>query len=202
MIRLTITEELHKRAEDTAQDIPSFKMSHRGGPEANIIGCLGEYIIEDWMRSNDIFFNDEREETTHDYRLLNGETFDVKTKDRTFPMRRTYACSISDYNAEHQRPKYYFFVSLQRDDPKKDKKDKKNIENHENNDIRRFHTAFIVGGVRRSYFKKHSVGWKVGQIDPSNNWPVGMDCHNLDANKVQSPQNVIKKLKEISPANN
>ena len=188
MIEIKITEEMHKRAEETAKDIPSFKLSYRGGLEANVIGCLGEYIVEDWLRLNNILFQDERGETTHDYRLLNNRTFDVKTKDRTCPMQQSYACTVSDYNAEHQQPDYYIFVSLQRE------------KNNKTNDIRRFHTAFIVGGVKRNYFKKHSLGWKIGQIDPSNNWPVKFDCHNLLANNITSAIDVIEILKVKSPA--
>lgn len=198
MITIKITEEMHRRAEERSQNIPPYKLSYRGGAEANAIGCLGEHIIEDWLNKNNIPFQDERNETTHDYRFGDGKTFDVKTKDRTVPMRSSYDCTTSDYNAEHQKPYYYLFVSLQRDDPIKNLKNIKNIELHNNNDIRRFHTAFIIGGVKRRYFNKHSIGWKKGQIDPSNNWPVRFDCHNLHANQIVPPNEVIKKLKSLN----
>lgn len=185
MITLNITEEMHSQAIEAAKNLPIYDLSYRGGG-ANEIGCLGEAIVESWLKFNKIWYSNETDQTTHDYSLKNGQTFEVKTKDRTVPMKANYECTIPDYNSEHQNPDFYIFVSIQR--------------NKENNstDIRRFHTAYIVGGVNKEYFKSNSKEWKKGEIDLSNDMTIKFDCHNIAANLLAKPDKVIEKLKHIS----
>jgi hypothetical protein len=123
-----IPEHVYKEAEIRAKNQRVFTKSHRKD-EANGVGCLGEVIAECWMKHHDIPFSPELEKTTHDYVVGNNLTIDVKTKDRTVKPKFDYDNSAPLYNHTHQRPDYFFFISLERD---KDDYSK---------DLRRFHTA-------------------------------------------------------------
>lgn len=144
---------------------------------------------ENWLKSNNIGFIDERCETTHDYSLINStKTFDVKTKDRTVPFKSSYECTVPIYNHQHQKPTYYIFVSLERS------KDNQKL------DISRFHTAYIVGGLNQKQLEKFARKLHAGDIDTLNGMEVKMDCLNVYGHQVTAPQEVIKKWKEINGA--
>ena len=99
-----------------------YKLSHRG-EEANQVGFLGEIVFEEFLKKNGIKFIDDRIKTTHDY-VINSLTVDLKTKDRTVRPKKHYDNSVPKYNHEHQRPKFYYFISLLRDKNNKSKKNK------------------------------------------------------------------------------
>ena len=43
----------------------------------------------------------------------------------------------------------------------------------------------IAGWMEREEFFKKAKFWKKGDIDPSNNWKVLLDCYNLRADKLK-----------------
>lgn len=181
MERIVITECMHVQAHARAESLPAWRLSMRG-PEANVVGVLGEVVVEHWLKSNNIEFIDERNKTTHDYKLLDGvSTFDVKTKDRTVPLKLDYECTVPLYNHGHQQPNYYIFVSLER-----------NIRVAKD-DIRRFHSAYIAGGMNQNQLKAKQRKFSKGDVDPSNNMIIKMDCLNVFARDVSPPDDVIKK---------
>lgn len=157
--------------------LPIFKRSHRKGA-ANIVGCLGEVVVEQWLEAEGITIIPELEQTTHDYRLINGETFDVKTKDRTVAPKPFYDCSIPLYNHAHQRPDYYIFVSLQRDSKNKSES------------ADRYHTAFILGGINQAQLDKHGKVWRAGEVDPANGTKFWTDCKNVQVSTL-SPYHAV-----------
>ena len=188
MERITITEDMHIKAEVLASNMPAYKLSYRGA-EANPVGCLGETVAEEWLKRNGIVFYDERNETTHDYRLADRNlTFDVKTKDRTVPLRPNYECTVPLYNHDHQQPTYYLFISLQRD------------KSNKTDDIRRFHTAYIAGGLNQEQLKSRSRFYPEGVTDPSNDMTIKLSCLNTYASQVESPAVVIERWKELQLA--
>jgi len=138
VIKLKLNNDIWNEVDRRAADLPIFNGSHRK-LAANIVGCLGEVVVEMWLDAEEVSITPELTETTHDYRLVNGSTFDVKTKDRTVSPRPYYDCSIPLYNHEHQRPDYYIFVSLERNGSNKD------------TSAKRYHTAWILGGLDRGY---------------------------------------------------
>lgn len=62
------------------------------------------------MKEKGIIFTPELEKTTHDYRINNLYTLDVKTKDRTVTPEINFDNSALLYNHRHQSPDYYLFL--------------------------------------------------------------------------------------------
>ena len=141
-------------------------MSHRK-EEGNQVGCLGEVVFESLLKNKGIAFIDDRQSTKHDY-IVNGYTVDVKTKDRTVRPLKHFDNSVPAYNHEHQRPNYYYFISLLRD---------KLVPT---NSIRRFTYAFIVGGIDIGVLDERGTRWKAGDVDPSNGTKFWTDTININ----------------------
>lgn len=163
---VVIPEHIYLKAEDRARKQKIYKKSHRED-EANGVGCLGEVVAEYWMSLHCIDYIVDLQCTTHDYRV-NGKTIDVKTKDRTVKPRREFDNSAPCYNHEHQRPDYFLFISLERDKHRKDK------------DLRRFHTANIVGGISYSELNKIGLRFLEGEKDWRNGTKFWTDCLNVE----------------------
>jgi hypothetical protein len=144
-----------------------FEKSHRKD-EANGVGCLGEVIAEHWMKHHNIPYTPELEKTTHDYLVGNGLTIDVKAKDRTVAPKFDYDNSAPLYNHAHQRPDYFFFISLERDRTDKTK------------DIRRFHTANILGSISYEELDKIGIPFLENEKDWRNNTKFWTDCLNVE----------------------
>jgi hypothetical protein len=187
MIKYTpISEELYEAAEKIVDDLPIFDGSHREAM-ANQVGVLGELLAERWFEENHIQFTNETHLTTHDYKLADGSTIDVKTKDRTVPPQGKYECSVPLYNHEHQRPTYYLFVSLQR-----------NKEDGSTN-VRRFHSGYILGGINQDQLEKLGKNWDAGEVDPTNGTKFWTACKNVYINQLANTDTVSSKWKSISP---
>ena len=75
--------------------------------------------------------------------------------------------SVPLYNHSHQRPDYYYFISLLRNSSDKSK------------NIRRFTHAFILGGIDLNTLEKKGKHWKKDEIDPSNGTKFWTDCINV-----------------------
>jgi hypothetical protein len=121
-VRKILSETHWNKALERVEGLPIYEGSHRG-VQGNEVGCLGEIVIEAFFKEHDVVFKDDRNSTTHNYTINEKYTLDVKTKDRTVPPRSNYDCSVPLYNHEHQRPDYYYFVSLFRDKKYKDGND-------------------------------------------------------------------------------
>lgn len=171
MLELKLTKAIWDETDRRVAELPVFARSHRK-TAANIVGCLGEVVVEQWLEAEGIHITPELDQTTHDYRLINGETFDVKTKDRTVAPRPDYDCSIPLYNHAHQRPDYYIFVSLQR------------ARNPTSTSASRYHTAFVVGGINQNQMEAYGKVWKKGDIDPANGTQFWTDCMNVSISQL------------------
>lgn len=186
MLELKLGKSIWNETDRRVAELPVFKNSHRK-VAANIVGCLGEVVVEKWLEAEGVTIIPELTETTHDYRLINGETFDVKTKDRTVKPRPDYDCSIPLYNHAHQRPNYYIFVSLQRD------------YHNKNTSANRYHTAYIVGGINQDQLDAYGKVWKKGQIDPANGTKFWTDCKNVHINQLVPYGDVADKWYGLLP---
>jgi len=164
-----ISEGTYQEASRRADLLPIYTKSHRKGA-ANGVGCLGEVIAESWMAQNEINFR-KRDKTTHDYEIClpTGETLtiDVKTKDRTCVPLIDYDNSVPLYNHDHQRPDYFLYISLQRS--KDDRSD----------DIRRFKTAYILGGISYEELNKIGIVFYGNEPDWRNKTNFWTDCLNV-----------------------
>jgi hypothetical protein len=178
VVRIKCGEELWSLAVERAATKPVYANSHRKRA-ANELGCLGEVAAELWMIREKVSFSDETSCTTHDYRLANGATVDVKTKDRTVPPLATYDCSVPAYNHSHQLPDYYLFVSLQRDKayplPAS---------------IRRFTHAYILGGISLAQLESKGRRWNANEVDPANGTCFWTACINVRINQLEPPAKV------------
>ncbi len=162
-----ISASVYEEARRRANDNPVFENSHRR-EEANEVGCLGEVIAEYWMRHHGIAFTSQLNETTHDYKLENGKSFDVKTKDRTVRPRHYYDCSVPMYNHNHQKSDYFLFITLERNS-----KDK-------SCDITRYHTANIVGSISYEELDRVGIKFLKGERDERNKTKFWTDCLNIE----------------------
>ncbi|OCQ02092.1 hypothetical protein AKH15_07160 [Vibrio parahaemolyticus] len=162
-----IPASVYEEARQRAIDNPIYEKSHRK-EEANKVGCLGEVIAEYWMRQNGIEFTAQLEKTTHDYKLKNGKSFDVKTKDRRFSPRINYDCSVPVYNHTHQKSDYFLFISLER-----------NKEDY-SRDIRRFHTAYILGCMTYDEIDRVGIKFLAEEQDDRNGTGFWTDCLNVE----------------------
>ena len=156
-----------------------YENSHRGR-QANQVGFLGEVVFEEFLGKYKIKFIDDRQKTTHDYIINNDITLDLKTKDRTVKPKKDFDNSVPLYNHQHQRPKYYYFISLLRD------------KHNKSEDIERFTHAFILGGIDIVSLEKGGKHWKKGEIDYSNGTKFWTDCINVKMDQLMDNNNMIK----------
>ena len=106
----------------------------------------------------------------------------MKTKDRTAKPKKHYDNSVPLYNHSHQRPNYYYFISLLR-------------KSHDNSDsIRRFSQAFIVGGIDLETLEKIGTRWKAGETDLRNGTKFWTDCINVSMEQLIDNQYMIEIL--------
>ncbi|OBU15030.1 hypothetical protein AYY19_18260 [Photobacterium aquimaris] len=162
-----ISDAIYQEAEYRSANQKIFKKSHRQD-EANGVGCLGEVIAEYWMREHNILFKPELEKTTHDYVVNKTITVDVKTKDRTVRPKLDYDNSAPFYNHTHQRPDYFFFISLERN------------KGDNSKNIRRFHTAYIVGAISYQELDKVGILFLKNDVDWRNKTKFWTDCLNVE----------------------
>ena len=124
---------------------------------------------------------------TRDLRLLNNETIDVKTKERSTVPRLNFDCSVALYNHEHQRPNYYFFVSLRRN----------NKANRQ--DLRRFTHAYLVGAINQKQLHSYGRVIPANTIDHDNGMKNWTSMINISLDKLTSCENVKNKWSRVSP---
>lgn len=177
-----IPEHIYQEAEYRSKNLPVHKKSHRK-EEANGIGCLGEVIAEHWMDRHGIKYTAELDNTAYDYRLESNLTIDVKTKDRRFKPRSNFDNSAPLYNHEHQKPDYFLFLSLERD------------KDDDSNDLRRFHTAHIVGSISYNELDKVGLRFLEGEKDWRNHTKFWTDCLNIEMWQLISNQETVDLFK-------
>ena len=178
--RTLLTSELLEAACVRADALPIFQNSHRK-KQANLVGCIGEIVFENFLTQNHIPFKDCRNTTKYDYLVGKGRfSLDLKTKDRTVKPELFHDNSVPLYNHEHQRPSYYFFVSLHRDR-------RINVE-----DIRRFKTAYLVGGIDIDTLDHEGRRWNAGDVDPDNGTKFWTACLNVNMEKLPTCEQMLK----------
>jgi len=184
LLEIELTPKIWKDADRRTDKLPIFKNSHRGR-DANLVGCLGEILVEMWLDAEGVGYTAELKKTTHDYRLADGSTFDVKTKDRTVIPKQNYDCTRPSYNASHQNPDYYVFASLYRN------------RNHEADNVTRFRKAFILGAIKKNEFDKVGKDWKKGQVDPSNGTKFWTACRNVYISQLECYEDIADQWEAL-----
>lgn len=158
---------------ERAKSLPVFENSHRQ-LQANIVGSIGEIVFEQFLKRHCIPFEDHRESTRHDYIVSSRITLDLKTKDRTVRPKISYDNSVPLYNHEHQRPDYYYFISLLRD------------QTYDDEDVNRFKKAFLLGGIDIATLDQEGTQWNAGQTDPRNGTTFWTACINVSMRQLKS----------------
>ncbi|WP_135503065.1 hypothetical protein [Roseovarius aestuariivivens] len=175
---LVLSKQMLDDAFALANALPEYDYSHRK-LQANFVGCLGELAFGEYLKRKKIDFVDDRHKTTHDFLISGRITLDVKTKDRTVRPRRHFDNSVPLYNHEHQRPKYYYFISLLRD------------KSAEEDDIFRFTHAFILGGIDIVTLEARGKKWNAGETDPENGTTFWTACINVPMTDLVSNKEMM-----------
>lgn len=169
--RLQLSQGIFDDALARASKLPVFENSHRE-EQANLVGCLGEVAFETFLKHHGVPFENHTASTRHDYIINNRTRVDVKTKDRTVMPKGNYDNSVPLYNHEHQRPDFYYFISLYRD-PAAD------VENPY-----RFKTACLLGGISLERLEKVGQRWDAGQTDERNGTTFWTACLNVEMGEL------------------
>ena len=169
------------RALSQIRRLPVFAGSHRK-QQANEVGVLGEVVLEEFFQDHHLNYQDARTCTTHDYVMESGTTVDVKTKERTVRPKSDYDNSIPLYNHTHQRPDFFYFVSLMRTPDRTTK------------GVRRFVEAHILGGIAWDQGETLGTRWQAGEVDPANGTQFWTDCLNIRMADLLENQVMIDRL--------
>ena len=115
----------------------------------NIAGFSGELMVAKYLGAD----------LTHtkDYDIIfNDLKIDIKTKRTNYIPQLHYECSIAKTSL-HQSCDSYVFVRV----------------------LPSFKEGWILGYKSKKDYFNEAVFLKKGEIDPSNNWKVSLDCYNL-----------------------
>ena len=152
-----VTPEKIGQAMKMGKVIGKLRNSIRKG-SGNWIGCLGEIIVSDRIGGKIV--------GTYNHDILKGDKkIEVKSKERSVSLKPHYEVSIA-VPSKHQHPDYYVFVSVQTAKGKA-----KQVE--------------IAGWMERDEYFKKARFLKRGDVDPSNNWKVLLDCYNLRIDELR-----------------
>lgn len=159
-------ESLLEAAQERAEAQGALDKSMRG-MQASQVGALGELVGIRLLRERKVLFT-EVFSTQYDVAFIQegrSRTMEFKTKERTVPPEPHFDCTIPLYNHEHQRPDYYFFISL--------------LSKGKSDDINRFTKAYVLGVITLGELDSVGVRWNTGQVDKSNDWSPTIDCINV-----------------------
>lgn len=174
-----ISKSMIDHAYDEAQKLPKFEYSFRE-LQARYVGCLGELSLATYFNRKNVQFTDQRSNTTHDFRMCGGLTLDVKTKERAVKPKKHFENSVPRYNHEHQRPDYYYFVSLLRDD------------RLAKDDKYRFTEAYILGAISLDDLETVGIEWKKGSTDLRNGTTFWTDCINVTMEQLSENSEMLR----------
>jgi hypothetical protein len=122
--------------------------------QGNVAGFSGELMVAK-------FLGVDLSHTKNYDMIYNGLRVDVKTKRTNYPPKPSYECSIAKTSL-HQDCDLYVFVRV----------------------LPSLNEGWILGYKPQSEYFKEAKFWKKGEIDPSNNWKVSVDCYNLAISKL------------------
>jgi hypothetical protein len=175
MIKIDLTEPLIEKARAYSKG-KIYKRSMRGQEGTNI-GAIGELVLIDYLekRGLKVVDNRNRSNATKYDLLVEGDKVEVKTKDRTVPPKPFYECSIPLYNHSHQKPKWFFFLSLLRKDSS-------------------YEEAYILGGISYGEMEKKGVIMNEGDVDLRNGWVCKESCININIEELIPPEDMLDIL--------
>lgn len=158
--------DLLSAAQTRAELKGELKLSMRG-MQANQVGALGELVGMRYLANRGVDYTGIFS-TAYDLKFQSrGETktLEFKTKERTVAPLSSYDVTVPAYNHDHQRPDYYFFISL--------------LSSGKSDDMERFTAAYILGVIGLKDFEAKATRWTPDQVDPTNNWRPTIECLNV-----------------------
>ena len=184
MEKMVVTEEIISLAKKRIEDIPILKDSIRG-KEANLIGSIGEVMFEKFILLEGLMLEKEtgeQEKYNHDYLVEGKFTVDVKTKDRSVVPKSNYDCTVAQKTLDHQKPDYFYFVSLLK------KKDVLVAE-------AKFTEAFMLGATDLPTLVREGEVWNEGDVDARNGKRIRVDCQSIEICNLIGNNEFINILK-------
>ena len=165
-LKIELSEELIAAALRRSSEVGVLDGSHRH-ESANLVGTIGELVFTAMLSAHGVPFEDATDRTDYDYVVGSGSKVDVKTKDRTVFPRAGYDNSVPLYNHDHQRPDWYYFISLYR--PRE----------RDGSDPYRFTHACLLGAIDQEDLASRGKVWDAGEVDPDNGTRFWTACINV-----------------------
>ena len=178
---MKINREILWLAEKRIENIPILKNSIRG-KEANLIGSIGEVLFEKFIQEQGLMLDKEegeQEKFNHDFVIDGKFTVDVKTKERSVKPKSYYDCTVAQESLEHQKPDFFYFISLLK---------KGGI----------FTEGFLLGAINTSNLLTKGDFWGAGEIDARNGKRIRVDCISIEIKDLISNGDFITRLTEIN----
>jgi hypothetical protein len=165
MIEVEITNDIIEEAKLRA-DVYKNKLtkSIRNG-EGTYIGIIGELLFSNLIPKAEFVG-----EYNYDF-ILNGKTFDIKTKDRNVKPKPYYECTVNADTMD-QKTDYYVFISLNLKEQK----------------------GYILGITNKNYFIHNSIYIRKGDVDPSNNFRAHSNIRNIRIDQLGEMNEFLRRL--------
>jgi hypothetical protein len=151
--------------------VPDYNESSFRGPQGYQVGRLGELVVMDWLTSRGVMF-EEIFSTSFDL-MVEGEKWEIKSKERTVDPKPYYDCTVPAYNHEHQQPAVFCFVSLR--------------STGKSDDINRFVDAHILGTIRLDDLTSRARYLTPESPPDFNGWVPTIACYNIRVEELDAP---------------
>jgi len=151
--------------------VPEYNESSFRGPQGYQVGRLGELVVMDWLTSRGVMF-EEIFSTSFDL-MVEGEKWEIKTKERTVEPKPYYDCTVPAYNHEHQQPAVFCFVSLR--------------STGKSDDMHRFVDAHILGTMRLDELTSRARYLTPDSQPDFNGWVPTIACYNIRVEELDAP---------------
>ncbi len=167
IIELPVSDETRRIAYSKSDEMGKLNNSILVG-KGNETGFIGEEVVKKYLKDNSSRELIEGNHYDYDF-IFNGLKIEVKTKYTTVQPKSQYDCSIANFNP-NQKCDFYIFARV-----------------HEF-----WEKAWILGYMGKDEYFKQSIFMKKGDIDPSNNFTVKADCHNVKISNLHDIRDLIK----------
>lgn len=163
--------QLHSIIKANDLTVPEYNERSFRGPQAYQVGRVGELVVMDWLESRGVMF-EEILSTAFDL-MVEGERWEVKTKERTVEPQPHYDCTVPAYNHEHQQPEVFCFVSIR--------------STGKSDDPYRFVDSHILGTIRGEELNSRARYLTPDSPPDHNGWVPTIPCYNIRVNELDAP---------------
>jgi len=166
MMKISITEDMIRRAEARAGEMGELKNSFTHG-EGNVVGFVGEEISLTALEG-------ARMVESYDFDIeFCGKRFEVKTKRTSVDPLPEYMCSVSTFN-NRQKADYYLFCRVLYSGG--------SFGKH----------GWVLGYIPVEEFKKKSVFMMKGTREGNNGYIVKSNCFSLPISELYNVEGLLQ----------